>query len=330
MQVSSNRIANVSPQMSKMIECGRRVSIERAKGLTPEIFHERYLTGSGKPVLVTDAMDTWKACTKWSFDFFKSHYGSERVVPAVWPGDKYLKVIRLADYIDSLDDPFAPSPGFWIDLATKLPCAEPQEPLETPPYLTGWRGFNLHPELREDADLSPKFVEDWFPLLPLALRNVLDENTQYRSAGFLIGPAGSIAKLHFDYLYTHAYLAQIVGKKKCVLFSPDDSEYLYDGAVDPHQPDFEKHPLFRRATAFECNLEPGELLFIPSGWWHHVISLEKSITVSYNFFNRVNFGAYMNALLQNLPVILEGIEKYPGAKEALDILWTCKGFDSPA
>jgi hypothetical protein len=315
--------------MTETIECCRRVAIERANGLTPAVFHERYLSGSGKPVILTDVLNSWKARTKWTFDFFKSHYGSEQVVPSIWPGDKYLKVIPFADYIDSLDNPNGRTPGFWIDLATKLPCEAPQESPDTPLYLTGWRAFNLHPELLEDVDLSPKFTDDWLPLLPPAFRKVLEENTKYLSGGFLIGPAGSIATLHADILHTHAYLAQIVGKKKCVLFSPDDSDYLYDGKVDPDRPNLEESPLFRRATAYECILEPGELLFMPSNWWHHVIALEKSITVSYNFFNRVNFGAYIQALLQDLPNILTELEKYPDSKAALGIHWVSKGFNSP-
>jgi hypothetical protein len=314
--------------MSETIEACRKVAIERADGMTPAVFHQKYLSGRGRPVILTDAMTTWKALSKWSFEFFKTRYGAERVVPTIWPGDKYLKVMEFGSYIDSLDDPSGQTSGFWIDLTTKLPCEDPPESPDTPLYLTGWRAFNLHPELLEDVELSPNFAEDWLPLLPKPFRKVLEESTKYLSGGFLIGPAGSVATLHPDILHTHAYLAQVIGRKRCVLFSPDDSGYLYDGKVDPDRPDAEKFPLFRRATAYECTLHPGELLFMPADWWHYVVALEKSITVSYNFFNRVNFGAYFQALLQDLPTILNGLEKYPDAKAALGIHWVSKGFDS--
>ena len=71
-----------------------------------------------------------------------------------------------------------------------------------------------------------------------------------------------------------------------MLFSPEDSAALYDGEVNPDAPDFEKFPLFRNATPYECTIGLGELLFMPAQWWHHVVGLEKSITVNYNFFNR--------------------------------------------
>jgi ribosomal protein L16 Arg81 hydroxylase len=135
--------------------------------------------------------------------------------------------------------------------------------------------------------------------------------------------------LHYDFLESHAYLAQIVGKKRCTLFSPEDSAALYDGKVNVDAPDFDKFPLLRDATAYECTLEPGELLFMPHRWWHHVVGLEKSITVNYNFFNRVNLGGYITYLLRDLPALVEGIGQCADERAALGIKWTSRGFDFP-
>jgi ribosomal protein L16 Arg81 hydroxylase len=167
-------------------------------------------------------------------------------------------------------------------------------------------------------------------LLPAPLRKTLDEATRYISATVLIGPKGSLSNLHVDFLHTHSYLAQILGRKRCVLFSPHDSTALYDGKVDLDLPDFERFPLFRDATAFECTLEPGEVLFTPHRWWHHVVGLEKSITIAYNFFNRVNFSDYLADLLQRLPAIVDGLDACPDARAALGIEWLCRGFELPA
>lgn len=258
---------------------------------------------------------------------FKSRYGSENIVASVWSNDNFRKIIKFRDYIDYLDAPSEKSQGFWIDSVTKFPVEEPPELAGKPLYLTSWRGFIIHRELLDDVKLSPSFVEDWFPLLPQGFRDALDNATRYYSAGILIGPPGSQAILHQDYLHSHAYLAQIRGRKRCLLFSPEDSTNLYEGKVDPDHPDMAKFPLFRNATAFECLLEPGELLFIPFTWWHHVVAVEKSITVNYNFFNRVNFRAYWTELLQQLPAFVDGLEKSPTAKESLGIAWVSKGFE---
>ncbi len=313
--------------MNLSTEFSRKVSIERAQGLTPEIFHERYLSGEGKPVIVTDALRSWGALTRWSFDLFKAHYGSDNVAPRIFTGSKRMKPMTLSDYLDYLDTPEVMPAGLWLDAATLFPCPAPASP--TPPLYLAWNVFGRHPELLEDIELSPKFVEDWLPLLPLELRRTMDEATVFFTSGLMIGPKNSHTRLHYDFLDTHAYLAQIIGRKRCVLFSPEDSAALYAGNVNPDAPDFEKFPLFRQATPYECVLEPGELLFIPYRWWHHVVGLEKSITVNYNFFNRVNFGAYLKHLLRDLPSVVEGLGKLPGARAALGIEWTCRGFDFP-
>ncbi len=91
--------------INKSLEGGRRVPIERAHGLTPAIFYERYLTGIGKPVIVTDELNTWPARSKWNLEFFKSRYGSDSVIASVWPGNKYMKVIKLDDYISYVQAP---------------------------------------------------------------------------------------------------------------------------------------------------------------------------------------------------------------------------------
>ncbi len=315
--------------MNTATECLRTQPIERAQGLTPETFQQRYLTGYGKPVVLTDAMSSWGALSRWSFDFFKVRYGADNVAPGFLSGTKrFNKLMTLPNFLDYLDAPDVPTVGLWVDPDTLYPCPVPAEPSSIPLYLS-WNVFGLHPELLGDIELSPTFVEDWLPLLPLALRKTLDGGTRYFAAGLMIGSKDATIGLHYDFLHTHAYLAQVIGKKRCVLFSPEDSAALYDGEVNPDAPDFEKFPLFRNATPYECTIGPGELLFMPAQWWHHVVSLEKSITVNYNFFNRVNFSDYLTRILRALPAVVEGLQQLPNQREALGIKWTSRGFDFP-
>jgi ribosomal protein L16 Arg81 hydroxylase len=88
-------------------------------------------------------------------------------------------------------------------------------------------------------------------------------------------------------------LIQLVGRKRVTLLSKEaEPTCLYAGqshdqqpntsAVDVESPDLKRFPRFEavRERLQSTVLEPGDVLFVPSKWWHHVRSLDWSITVN--------------------------------------------------
>lgn len=103
----------------------------------------------------------------------------------------------------------------------------------------------------------------------------------------------TITAAHWDLAQNLACV--VAGRRRFTLFPPEQVRNLYVGPVDNtlagqpislidfDAPDLDAHPRFAEAMehALVAELEPGDAIYIPSLWWHHVRSLE-------------NFGALVN------------------------------------
>ncbi len=97
----------------------------------------------------------------------------------------------------------------------------------------------------------------------------------------------SVVAPHFDYPANIACC--VMGARRFTLFPPDQVSNLYIGPwditpagqpislVDTRNPDYDQHPLFREAlaNAMATELHPGDVIYIPSLWWHQVESTAK-------------------------------------------------------
>ncbi|MEA2663776.1 MAG: hypothetical protein QOI11_720, partial [Candidatus Eremiobacteraeota bacterium] len=59
--------------------------------------------------------------------------------------------------------------------------------------------------------------------------------------------------------------------------------------VDLLRPDPVRYPRFASTHAMRFDVGPGEALFIPVGWWHHVTALDASISLSFTNFYWPNY-----------------------------------------
>ncbi len=101
----------------------------------------------------------------------------------------------------------------------------------------------------------------------------------------------TIASCHFD--APNNLACCVVGKRRFVLFPPEQIFNLYPGPLEPtpggqaislvdfDNPDFGKHPRFREAmeAGLVADVEPGDAVFIPSMWWHYVRGLSSFNTL---------------------------------------------------
>jgi hypothetical protein len=126
-----------------------------------------------------------------------------------------------------------------------------------------------------------------------AEENVLDLPATGAVPRLWIGNRGKVAT-HYDNSYNVA--AVIAGRRRFTLFPPEQLPNLYVGPldrtlagppvsmVDPDAPDLEAFPRFAEALrhAQVAELGPGDALFIPAIWWHHVAALDPvNVLVNY-------------------------------------------------
>ena len=96
-----------------------------------------------------------------------------------------------------------------------------------------------------------------------------------------------VTPAHFD--ESHNIAVCVAGRRRFTVFPPEQVANLYIGPIDHApagrpisvvdfaKPDFDRFPRFREALAHAriADLEPGDAIYMPPLWWHHVESLER-------------------------------------------------------
>jgi hypothetical protein len=232
--------------------------IERVGAIDAREFHARFVAPE-IPVILTRMIEDWPALRRWTPAYFQGRFGDVELdveqLERGRPGENqsYLesmttRSMTIAKYIE-----LASTRGDGSIYAAQQPLRE------------------LLPEAA--ADIRP------IPYLSRLL---------CRAAGtselLWIGSRGCASGLHFD--KAHNFNIQLYGRKKWVIFPREQQPLLYlpsrlqkahFSPIDFDAPDYERFPRYRQATPIEFDIEPGETLFLPVGWVHHVRTLELSI-----------------------------------------------------
>ena len=250
------------------------VTIERRFQLPYAAFEREYLLPN-KPVVIGGCLEAWPALGKWSPEFLRDNYGA---VPVQVEG----QTRPLSEFID------------------QVLASTPERPA---PYLKDAVVRRMSAELIKDIE---PFVEYSFPnWLPgrYLFRSIHDVLKQAEVELFLGGRGARLGELHYDYVNSHTVLCQIFGRKEFTLFSPTDTPWLYATghtsaltSIDRDEVDLEQYPLYARATPIRFIQEPGEIIFLPRGWWHTTRMLSTSIAVGVNFANASNWAAVTDDL----------------------------------
>ncbi len=204
------------------------------------------------PALITDFAAASPALKRWSLQHLRARYGDKtvRVYDASFgePGKHYMSNIASMSFADFLSETL----GEGRDLRMFL-------------YNVG----RQIPELLDDLV---------FPDIGLRFSR--------RFVYTFFGCKGSTTPLHYDIDMGHVLHTAIHGRRRVRLFAPDQSPALYQhpftvrSYVDLDQPDIVAHPALACARGYETILEPGQTLFMPSGYWHEFHYLDSGFGLS--------------------------------------------------
>jgi hypothetical protein len=249
-------------------------AIERVSGLSGAAFLEQYYAVN-RPVILTGEMADWPALTRWTPDYLRAAIGAR---PVEFQGGRsrhkefemYKDVHRREAPFDVFLDQIL-SPGAGNDAyVTAYNSARNAESLSV---------------LHDDLGFLDKF---------------LDRDAAHPNGMMWIGPAGTVTSLHHD--LTNNFIAQITGRKRIKIAPAADVGKIYNQQhvfseiqdLDDPSIDLNRHPRLAALRLYDVLLEPGEILFMPLGWWHQVKSVDFSVTITFTNFRYKNdyFSSY--------------------------------------
>ena len=181
---------------------------------------------------------------------------------------------------------------------------KPQKPVVIERFIDGWPAFSkwnldymakvVGEKIVSLYDDRPVSHENKFnqPHAEMKMREYVEllksEPTKYRI--FLWNILKEVPELQKDYDIDLANIFHFHfhGKKEVILFDQDQNDYLYKVPhslithedIDFSNPDYERWPALKKAKGFITNLEHGNVLYMPEGYWHYMRYLTPGFSMS--------------------------------------------------
>ena len=225
-----------------------------------EFYKEYYFRN--QPVLLQGLTSRWKAVNLWTPEYFAARFGDSEVEIVAgrssdplheYNFEKHKTRIQMKEYVRLVEEGGETNDYYMVAQNYLMSRPEFQKLYG---HIDGLDGYFNPATLRGR-------VRFWF------------------------GPKGTVTQLHHD--ATPVMMGQIYGRKRVKLVSPLNLSSMYNDGdwispVDPENVDYSRFPKMREVDILDVTLMPGELLFIPLGWWHWVKSLDVSISLSFDSF----------------------------------------------
>ncbi|WDF70589.1 cupin-like domain-containing protein [Sphingobacterium oryzagri] len=231
--------------------------VDTVENISKERFLKHYFRPQ-KPVLIKGLAKSWDAYDKWSLDYIYEQAGDQEV-------------------------------GLY-DNKPADPNKATNEPVTTM-------------KMRDYIKLiksQPSDLRIFFYIITDKLPELL-KNFSYPDLGFkyfkriptlFFGGSEARVLMHYDVDLGDLLHFQFEGKKRVLLFAPEQAPFLYKVPLSVHtvynidyeNPDYKLFPALAQAKGYEIFMEHGDALFMPSGYWHFNRYLEAGFSVTLRSF----------------------------------------------
>ena len=262
----------------------KQINSISAHVLTKEIFEQMYLCKT--PLLIKNATNDWLAHKKWSYEYFQKHYGSQ-----------YMRVRKVAPVTGKILERVS------IQLEKYLLYIQNPQKTQSDQKFLYYADMILNESniaLKKDFAVPEYLNYDYLDNLPKSI-------TFDRTWIFFGYPAVS-TPIHKDSLSTCAWLAMIKGQKEIRLFNGD---HRFD-ASNEDMSLYDKDTLCKLKNngydIYTLTLTPGDILYIPALWYHHVKNIDHNIMITKNFLSKPHVLDYLDELASKYEKPLQKIK----------------------
>jgi len=275
--------------------------IDTVDSISPFDFKKNYLD-KRRPLIIKGLTQNWPAREKWTAEYLKEVVG-KKIVPL---------------YDNSKADPSKPINSS----ATEMPFDEYIDLIKSQPTELRIFFFNIFkqaPQLLDDVVLPKDLMGGFLESMP----------------AMFFGGSNSVTFLHYDIDLPHIFHTHFGGRKHVILFEnkwkrrlyciPNATYALED--YDVSNPDIKQVPALEGVEGFECFLEHGDTLFMPTGYWHWMKYLDGSFSLSLRAWDaspvRKAASLYNLAVKGGLDSLLKMTfkAKYAKRREKLAVKW---------
>ncbi|XP_053553801.1 bifunctional peptidase and (3S)-lysyl hydroxylase JMJD7 [Bombina bombina] len=280
---------------------------------SPLTFYRDWIS-SNRPCIIRNAITHWPALQKWTFDYLRSCVGYKNVSVAVTPNGyadavyngKFVmpeeRNMLFADVLDIVEKKKKPPGVYYIQKQCSNLTEEFQE-------LIGDVESHIH-WMSEALGKRPDAVNFW------------------------LGESAAVTSLHKDH-YENLYCV-VSGEKHFILHPPSDRPFIpyemyqpatyqvhEDGSfkvmdeesaekvpwipLDPLEPDLSMYPEYAQTKPLHCTVRAGEMLYLPSLWFHHVRQSHGCIAVNYWYDMEYDMRYHYFQLLDSLTKAIEHV-----------------------